>query len=79
MYAAGQAHPAARVARRCGRCGRPYRTEQVDLEPGVTVSTYKCSTSSPRSSSISSPSWNRPSPPRSYCRITPTGRKPTLL
>jgi len=34
--------------------------------------------SSPRSRSISSPSGKRPSPPRPYCRITPTARKPTL-
>jgi catechol 2,3-dioxygenase-like lactoylglutathione lyase family enzyme len=34
--------------------------------------------SSSRSRSISRPSWKVPSGPRSYWRMTPTGRKPTL-
>src|SRR5262249_54546123 len=33
---------------------------------------------SSRIRSISRPSWNLPSPPRSYLRIVPTGRKPTF-
>ncbi len=34
--------------------------------PAPAIDTYKFSTSSPRSRSISSPSWKCPSPPRSY-------------
>jgi hypothetical protein len=39
---------------------------------------YQSGASSSRSRSISSPSWKRPSLPRSYWRITPTRRRPAL-